>query len=453
MSADGEDQPLRPPMPPMAPDSIGGLGVLARLRRNALTAFPARCLDQPVTRFTLPGRRALVVACGGEAAKQVLQTDQDHYGRVPAGRRVLGPVVGEGLLVSEGEAWRRQRRAMAPAFTPRTLPLMARHVAQATDGAVARLSGSGRAPVDLLDAMQRLSLEIAAATMFSLEADAFGPRLRAMITRYMTALGRPAPEDFLLPAWAPTPLALRRAGFRRRWRRLMGEIVAARRAQPRADQPRDLFDLMAEAHGPGADDLLVDEVATMLVAGHETTALTLFWALALLAQSPDWRRAVADEARGVDLSPDGAAAALPRLVRTRAMVQETLRLYSPAFMTARLAVTRTAICGVDTPKGTLVLAPFWLMHRDPRRWERPDAFDPGRFLTGAEPDRFAYLPFGLGPHVCIGAQLALAESVLGVARLLQAFEVTLAPGGRPVLPVAALSTRPDHAPPFHVTPR
>jgi cytochrome P450 len=172
-----------------------------------------------------------------------------------------------------------------------------------------------------------------------------------------------------------------------------------------------------------------------------------------LAQSPRWRLAVAEEVDGVDLGPDHAMTVLPSLVRTRAVVQESLRLYSPAFMTARWASRATEICGAAVPKGSLVLAPFWLMHRDPRRWRRPDAFDPGRFLGGAEPDRFSYLPFGLGPHICIGAQLAMTEAVLVIARLAQRFEVTLEPGARPVQPVATLSTRPDHAPGFRLKPR
>jgi cytochrome P450 len=436
-------------MPPFAPEDIGGLGVLRALRRNAFSAFPARCLVEPVVSLPLPGRGVVIVS-SGEAVQQVLQTRDEDFSRVPAGRRVLGPVVGRGLLVSEGEAWRRQRRAMAPAFTPRGLPLMARHIMTCTEAGVARLEAAAGGAVDLLDAMQTLSLEIAAATMFSLEAAAFGPRLRAMISHYMSALGRPAPEDFLLPPWAPTPLGLRRAMFRRRWRRLMRDIVASRRRTASANAPRDLFDLMAEAHGEGGDDLLVDEVATMLVAGHETTALALFWTLWLLAQSPRWRQAVADEVEGVDLGPDHAMTALSSLVRTRAVVQESLRLYSPAFMTARWSSRRTEIAGAAVPKGSLVLAPFWLMHRDPLRWSSPDVFDPGRFLGGVEPDRFSYLPFGLGPRVCIGSQLAMTEAVLVIARLIQRFEMTLADGARPVLPVGALSTRPDHAPKFRL---
>jgi cytochrome P450 len=228
----------------------------------------------------------------------------------------------------------------------------------------------------------------------------------------------------------------------------MHPIVERRLKAPRADQARDLFDLIAQAHGEEAKDLLIDEVATMLVAGHETTALTLFWALWLLAQSPAWRGALSEEAQGLDLSPARAAEALPRLPLARAVVQETLRLYSPAFMTARQASRDTVILGREIPAGALVLVPFWLMHRDPRRWERPEVFDPSRFLDGPEPDRFAYLPFGLGPHVCIGAQLAMTESVLVIARLLQAFDLQRVDDARPVLPVALLSTRPDHAPTF-----
>ena len=191
----------------------------------------------------------------------------------------------------------------------------------------------------------------------------------------------------------------------------------------------------------------------MIVAGHETTALTLFWASVLLAQAPEWQQAVADEARGLDLAPGRAAAAFPALVQTRAVVQETLRLFPPAFMTARRARVAGQLCGVAVPAGALVLLPFWVLHRNPRWWgPSAHAFDPGRFLHGPEPDRFAYLPFGAGPNVCIGAHFALTEAVLVLARLMRGSRIALA-GSRPVLPVCVLTTRPDHAPPFIVQRR
>jgi cytochrome P450 len=367
--------------------------------------------------------------------------------RLPLGRRVLGPIVGRGLLVSEGETWREQRRAMAPAFTPRNVPIMARHIIRCTEASCERLARARGAELDLLSEMQMLSLEIAATSLFSMEAATFGAELRAVVTEYMQTVGRLYPTDVFLPESVPTPLRARRKSFRRRWTRLIGSIIEARRAAARTDAPRDLFDLLAEAHGADREDLLADEVSTMIVAGHETTALTLFWTCTLLAQSPAWQDALAAEARESDLSMDGAATSLPKLVLTRAVVEETLRLYSPAFMTGRLANQDHEVCGTRVPAGAIILLPYWLLHRSPRWWSHPEAFDPSRFLNGAEPDRLTYLPFGVGRHVCIGAQLAMSEAILATARLVRQFSIEMT-STRPVLPVGTLSTRPDHSPVF-----
>ena len=189
-----------PPIPPLAPPDLGGLRVLLRLGHNALTAFPSRCLDEPVVRLRMPRiAPALVLASAPEAMRQVLQTDAASYGRLQAGKRVLGPIVGRGLLVSEGEAWRRQRRAMAPAFTPRAVPVLAGHIAACAQAACQQIDAGGDGRVDLLAIMQRLALDIAAASMFALETAAFGGALRAMVSGYMTTIGRPSPSDFLLP--------------------------------------------------------------------------------------------------------------------------------------------------------------------------------------------------------------------------------------------------------------
>jgi len=137
---------------------------------------------------------------------------------------------------------------------------------------------------------------------------------------------------------------------------------------------------------------------------------------------------------------------------TRAVVEETLRLYSPAFMTGRLAQRTHEICGTRVPAGAIILLPYWLLHRSPRWWKQPEVFDPARFLNGAEPERLTYLPFGVGRHVCIGAQLAMSEAVLATARLFRQFTVEMT-STRKVLPVGTLSTRPDHSPRFVITLR
>jgi cytochrome P450 len=440
-----------PPMPAMASNGVGGLRVLLALRRNAYRAFPPRCLDEPVVTLRAAGR-SLVLATAPEAIGHIMITQGEDYVRLPLGRRVLGPIVGRGLLVSEGETWREQRRAMAPAFTPRNVPIMARHIIRCTESSCDRLDRARGGEVDLLQELQMLSLEIAATSLFSMEAATFGTELREIVGEYMRTVGRLFPTDVFLPEGIPTPLRARRASFRQRWTRLIRSIIDVRRKTANTGSPRDLFDLLSDAHGADREDLLVDEVSTMIVAGHETTALTLFWACTLLAQAKSWQEAVAAEARQLDLSVDGAAASLPKLELTRAVVEETLRLYSPAFMTGRLAKRTHEICGIRVPANSIILLPYWMLHRSRRWWSHPDTFDPARFLHGAEPQRLTYLPFGVGRHVCIGAQLAMSEAVLATARLIQQFDIEMT-STRPVLPVGTLSTRPDHSPTFALRAR
>ena len=443
--------PVAPAMPPMASNSVGGLRVLFALRRNAYQAFPPRCLDEPVVTLRALGR-SLVLATAPDAIRHIMITQGEDYVRLPLGRRVLGPIVGEGLLVSEGETWREQRRAMAPAFTPRNVPLMARHIIRSTEQSCERLQRSLGEEIDLLQELQMLSLDIAATSLFSMEAASFGASLRTILSEYMSGVGRLFPSDVFLPEAFPTPTRLRRVEFRERWTRLIRSIIEVRRKAGNPDAPRDLFDLLAAAHGAERESLLADEVSTMIVAGHETTALALFWACTLLAQAPQWQTALASEARQHDLSAAGAAESLPKLQVTRAVVEETLRLYSPAFMTGRLAQRTHEICGTRVPAGAIILLPYWLLHRSPRWWKQPEVFDPTRFLNGAEPERLTYLPFGVGRHVCIGAQLAMSEAVLATARLFRQFTVAMT-STREVLPVGTLSTRPDHSPRFVITLR
>jgi cytochrome P450 len=439
-------RPVVPPMPPMASNRVGGLRVLFALRNNAYRAFPQRCLDEPVVTLKAFGR-CLALATSPDAIRHIMLTHGEDYVRLPFGRRVLGPIAGRGLIVSEGDTWREQRRAMAPAFTPRNIPIMARHIIRCTEASCERLTSSAGVPVNLLQEMQMLSLEIAATSLFSMEASTFGAELRREITGYMQTVGRLFPTDVFLPDAIPTPLRARRASFRRRWTHLIRSIIEVRRKAERVDAPRDLFDLLAAAHGADREELLVDEVSTMIVAGHETTALALFWVCTLLAQSKPWQEAVAAEARTLDLSEAAAQSSLPKLEVTRAVVEETLRLYSPAFMTGRQANRTHEICGTEVPRGSIILLPYWMLHRSPQWWAHPERFDPSRFLHGAQPDRLTYLPFGVGRHVCIGAQLAMSEAVLATARLVQQFTFDMT-STRPILPVGTLSTRPDYSPSF-----
>jgi cytochrome P450 len=226
---------------------------------------------------------------------------------------------------------------------------------------------------------------------------------------------------------------------------LVESMIHERTSLPEADAPRDLFDLLRAARDPEtgqgfSPSQLRDQVATMILAGHETTAVTLFWALYLLSLDQDEQGRVAGEVGGEPITPE----ALPRLVRTRAVVDETLRLYPPAFVLVRAALGPDRLPGLDVKRGLIVMIAPWVLHRHRRLWRDPEAFDPTRFLPDApRPPRFAYLPFGAGPRICIGAQFALTEATLVLAALVQRFRLALAPGER-VLPRAIVTTQPDH---------
>jgi unspecific monooxygenase len=450
-----------PPRPEPPAEDLSLLRFFTAIRTNALQIWPKAAYEQDavVGRGPLTGRMRVLINTE-DAIHRVLVDNTANYCRTAAMIRILRPIVGDGLLLSEGDDWRHQRRTMAPAMAPRVVPMMARHVALATEETMVRVTQvAANFPVDILATMQFLALEIAARSMFSLEMRQYGAALRRHVMEFSGGLGRPYIFDLILPAVVPTLRDVARMRFRARWIDFMDEIIAARlRAPTAADKPRDLFDLLLAARDPETGAAfsraqLRDQMATMIVAGHETTALTLFWSMYLLASSPADQDRVAEEVRNVDLSPDGAADALAQLPFTKAVVSESLRLYPPAFALPRIANGPDRLGDVAVPRGSLIMIAPWVLQRHRRLWNDPDAFNPSRFLSGAPlAHRFAYMPFGAGPRICIGAQLALTEACLVLATMIQRFHVTMA-NPRPVLPAAVIVTQPDHAALFRLRPR
>ncbi len=441
--------------PPPGPTGWAGVWNIARATRtNALAMWPGDAYRQETVIQAELGRPRFLL--NGEAGiHRVLVANARNYRRTPATIRVLYPITGEGLLLSEGEIWRRQRQTIAPALAPRVMPLLARHVVSAAERALVTVQ-PGR--VDILALMQDLTLDVAARSMFSLPSAAHGAALRRLITEYGHRLGRPTLLDLLLPLGIPTPRDISRRLFRRRWLRLMDEIMASRADPPADGSARDLFDLLGQARDPetGAGfthPQLRDQMATLILAGHETTALTLFWACYLLANAPDVQARLAAEVAGLDETSLADQPVLKTLPYTRAVVEETLRLFPPAFTLVRKAVAADRFDDTEIPAGSIVLIAPWVLHRHERFWPNPAAFDPSRFEgSPALAHRFAYLPFGAGPRVCVGAQFALTEAVIVLAMLVRRFALVVEDTA-PVLPVAVITTQPDRPVPFRLTAR
>ncbi|WGD52575.1 cytochrome P450 [Bradyrhizobium sp. CB1650] len=448
-------RPIVPPAPPRAPDDMSFLAKLAVIRRNMIATWGQRAYEEEV----IPGRfffRNSFILNRPDAIRHILLSNYENYSRTPAGIRMLRPVLGDGLLIAEGHSWTFQRRTLAPAFSPRATANLVPHMTAVLDETIAKLDAHTGEVVDLREIMQRMTLEIAGRTMFSFGMDRHGPTLRNFIMEYAERLGRAYFLDMVLPVSWPSPMDLARARFRKRWTEFVAMLIAERRAAGKkvGAPPRDLFDLMDEARDPEtckgfSDAQLVDEVATMILAGHETTATALFWALYLLALDPDTQEEVASETRGEHLD---SMADIDRQKFTRAVVEETMRLYPPAFLIARAARDKDDAAGVAICKGDIIMIAPWLLHRHEKLWDQPNAFIPRRFMSTEAPDRFAYLPFGAGPRVCIGAPFAQAESVLALARLIGAFRIALV-DTNPVIPLGVVTTQPDHSPMFRITRR
>jgi cytochrome P450 len=444
-------------VPPPSATSPSTWAFIRAVRSNSLTLFPAEAYEKGVWVRRFLGRQSVLLNAP-DAIQRVLVDNPGNYRRSGAAVRILLPTNGQGLVLSEGETWRHQRRTIAPALTPRVIPMVSRHVASAVEEQFDEWSTRRGETVDLLAAMQFLALEIIGRSMFSVQMRQYGGEVRRLLAEFAAKHVRLDILDMLMPPTISTPRDFGRRRWRRVWMRLVETILQARQAASGSDETNDLYGLLHGARDPQtgaglAPQELRDQVATMLLAGSETTALNMFWALTLLAQAPDEQQRVADEASALALTPDSAGDDLARLPRTRAVVMEALRLYPPAYTLVREAIGPDSAGAATLKRNDIIMIAPWVLGRHRALWQRPQVFDPSRFIPGAPPPpRHAFLPFGAGPRTCIGAQFALTESTLVVASIIRRFRVTLAED-RPVLPQAILATAPDHSPPFRLEPR
>lgn len=456
LSAFAARRPINPPRPAPASETMSAFERMRALKHSAIGTWSQRAYEDDIIRGRFLGRGSFILNAP-DAIRHVLVDNYENYTRTPVGIRVLRPILGEdGLLLAHGKSWKLQRRTLAPAFSPRAVSLLTPHMIAATDATIAELDQADGQLYDLREAMQRLALDIAGRTMFSFALEKHGAALRAFVNDYGDRLARPHFLDLLFPLSWPTPRDFSRGKFRREWTRFLSVLIAERREMgPSLDGPRDLFDLMVDARDPEtgdafADHELADQIATMILAGHETTATALFWSLYLLALDPATQDELAAEAQRI---PDANRNDPKSFPFARAVLDEALRLYPPAFLIARAASGPDEIAGMSVKKNDVILISPWLLHRHVKSWDRPDTFLPERFLSGAgTAHRFSYLPFGAGPRVCIGAQFALTEATLALAHIVGRFRVSLV-SERPAMPMGIVTTQPDHSPVFRIERR
>jgi cytochrome P450 len=370
---------------------------------------------------------------------RILQENNRNYGKGELTLGILRPVAGNGLFLSEGEFWLRQRRLMQPTFHHKHLAGFDTMIVEATQARLERwgaYASSGQ-PLDIMSEMSALTSDVVSRVLFSTPAgDSAG--VAQAVSTLAEDIGYRFAVPFYPPPRVPTPRNRRQRAALAALDRAIYEIIAARR---RGDTSGDdllnlLLNVRDEETGEGmSDGQLRDELITLFVAGHETTAVALTWVWHLLAAHPDAADRVRAEQAGVLGDRVPAAADLPRLAYARMVIDETMRLYPPAWITNRQALADDEICGYHIPAGAIVLISPYVLHRHPDYWDHPDAFDPERFTPERSAGRphYAYFPFGGGPRQCIGKGLALMEAQLILAAVAQRFRLRHAPGHAAVL--------------------
>lgn len=463
VSRSTKSAPFTPWAPAPRRQPAGSLMQLWHLARNPIESWAQVHYEEPV----LAGPSMLghlVVVSDPDAIRRVFVDNAANYVKDPLQMRVLragAPVgSGEGLLSASGEAWKRTRRTLSPLFTPRRVGAFAQIMRLKSDARVdAWLKRRPGAIVEIDREIVRVTLDILSSTLFSDALDEDRAGFEREMMKLLDAIGRIDPLDVLnAPGWLPR-LNRRGAQQSREWfartsERLIGERSAQMAAAPDRT-PDDLLTALLRASDPETGvGLTHAEVAanlfTFIAAGHETTARALAWTLHLISRTPEWQERLREEARN---APDDPADWIEAMPATRAVFEESMRLFPPVAHMSRMALEADTLGGVHVPAKSIVVVAPWLLHRHRRLWKQPGAFMPERFMPGEREkiDRFAYLPFGAGPRVCIGATFAMQEAVVALGCIAQRVRLTPVRGVEP-RPVLRITLRADERIPVQIHP-
>ncbi|MCR9158025.1 MAG: cytochrome P450 [Rhodobacteraceae bacterium] len=414
-------------------------------RKNLLTIIPEVSTRMPIVSGKTGTPWHMLTDPVG--IRRVLLENVENYPKSIVTKNLLRPAIGESLFIAEGKHWRWQRRTAAPAFSHRNVTALAPVMTSAAERSAGRIAQIGNRAVNMLDEMVTATFDVISDVTFSGDRGFDRAAVHRAIDIYISDAGKVSLFDVLgLPDWIPRPGRNLAADG-------MGDIKAAAdrvinaRQTDRAQGVPDLLDLLLDGEDPKSGRRMTteeirDNLLTFIVAGHETTALTLAWSLYLCAFDPTVQEHARLEAQTVLQGRAATADDVPKLPYIRQIIDEALRLYPPAAIVSRTAAAQDTLCNTQINPGDTVIIPIYALHRSHLLWDDPDRFDPDRWTHGAKPDRYAYLPFGDGPRICIGASFAVQEAVIILATLLGRFRFKSVKGVDPD-PVMIITLRPE----------
>ncbi len=423
----------------------GFFRILHDARRNALNIIPEICTTQPIVSGKILRRFHMVM--DPASLRRILVDRPDDYPKSPEALNLLRPAMGKGLFVAEGAHWRWQRRAVMPVFTLRNVAALSPVMSDAAAHVVDRVSAAcAHGPINMADETLQTAFDVIATVTFSHKTGIPRDLAHRAIEHYVSGAARVSLFDFLgFPTWFPRPERLFTGPALRQLKHAADKAIDARRVRTSTETP-DLLDLLIDAQDPETGRQMTtgelrDNLLTLLVAGHETTALALAWSLYLCAFDQEVQRRARSEAQAVLNGSIATADDIAGLPYIRQIIDEAMRLYPPVGFLSRTARIKDTLCGREVRPGDTIMLPIYALHRNQLLWQAPDRFDPDRFADPRNIDRFSYLPFGDGPRICLGSSFAMQEAVMVLATLLSRFRFTLVPGQHPE-PVMILSLRP-----------
>lgn len=427
---------------------------IGEMSKNALVGWPKFAFEQPYLFRRVVTQRVHLIS-DPDAIGRVLLDNVANFPKPPLVKRMLSNLAGDGLLTSDGEAWREQRRLMAPSFTPGAVTHFMPLFAQA---AIATADRWAPGRIDVAVEATRTTADVVSRALFSNEYSLSSTEASEHMHAALAALGEYRLGVLIGAPWLDRSSLARRGEIGRKFiLARLTEFIVRRQADP--DPPEDFMTLLLKAFGEGrsaqaAAKLALDNAVTFYIAGHETTANALAWSLYLMSQDQAVQDRAAAEARTALASGGPPEDTISRLPYLRMVLEEAMRLYPPVARIDRVALGDDELCGHAIRKGDMVSIWPWVVHRHTQLWEQPDLFDPENFSPEAKAGRhrFQYLPFGGGPRVCIGAQFALAEGTLVLAHWLTRFQFRPAPG-HDVFPTADIAIRPRGGLPLMVSAR